>query len=395
MPRVRKQALPSALKAHGAKGVRLKTAAPPSGLDSEHAETLLGYPTTVCPVFAEGPTSSFFEVQNQPVHEAGASPRKDARSQSTSNQRHCGQSSRVRLVWREGTDIPVGVFYQEMSGDAYEIDISSMEQTHVASGCLRKVRLDKPSTWRFSKQGGGWGTYPRDVSTELNRVFLARKYGLNKDKMGSDSSGGIMTESVGSTVSTPSKGAPLAGQSMASLLEFFSTFPDHSLTEGFAISAREHLLSVVETEPSEIGSAATLLLMLAQRQGVTCDASHVRHAGLVVGSMRLLQAVLLSAPGLWLVGEDLFNKRYPKLRIQEESRKNCIRCLLARGMLLGSNENVPSSKLLRKIETDAEPLWAGRCLSSMMRSCPLIPDTLRSRVLTYLGNETEGWLATE
>merc|ERR1719420_788032 len=88
------------------------------------------------------------------------------------------------------------------------------------------------------------------------------------------------------------------------------------------------IFSSEEAKGSEIGAAASLLSTLASHQGLTCDVTHARHAGLVIGSMRLLRAVLASAPGLRLVGEDIFNKRYPKLRIQDEGRKNCIRCLL-------------------------------------------------------------------
>ena len=106
--------------------------------------------------------------------------------------------------------------------------------------------------------------------------------------------------------------------------------------------------------------------------------------------MHLLRAVLASAPGLSLAGEDIFNRRYPKLRMQDEGRKNCIRCLLSRGMVLGTNDHLPQSKLLRKIEMDAEPLWAERCLDSMMRDCPKLPETIRTRILIYLDLDDEG-----
>merc|ERR1712196_212544 len=95
------------------------------------------------------------------------------------------------------------------------------------------------------------------------------------------------------------------------------------------------------------------------------------------------------------MGEDIFNKRYPKLRIQDEGRKNGIRCLLARGMVLGTNDRLPQSKPLRKIEMDAEPLWAERCLASIMHDYPQLPESIRTRILSWLGLDDEEKVETD
>merc|ERR1712228_784805 len=98
----------------------------------------------------------------------------------------------------------------------------------------------------------------------------------------------------------------------------------------------------------------------------------------MAGSMRLLRVVLASAPGVDLVGQDIFDKKYPKLRVDDIGRKDCLRCLLARGMRLGSRDNAPQSKLVQKIEADATPSWEKRFLDSMMLAYPLLPELVRA-----------------
>merc|ERR1711879_712181 len=131
--------------------------------------------------------------------------------------------------------------------------------------------------------------------------------------------------------------------------------------------ARELLFSAAEAATlSEVGRFVNLLLSFASRHGMRCDAGCARRAGLVVGSMRFLQAVFSTTPELCLIGEEVFDKKYPKLSLQDEGRKNCVRCLLARGMILGNRNFVPTSKLLRKVDADAEAAWVQRCLQSIM-----------------------------
>merc|ERR1712187_121561 len=101
--------------------------------------------------------------------------------------------------------------------------------------------------------------------------------------------------------------------------------------------------------------------------------------------MRLLQAVLDSTPDISLVGLDVFDRKYSKLRIQDAGLKNCIRSLLARGMHLGSQDRPPHSKLLRKIEADAEPLWVQRWLDAMLVACPHLPESVGDRIWELLG----------
>lgn len=337
------------------------------------------------------------------LHNVKRSSRRDgehsvARSYATMSQRRGGhklQSSHLAHIWKEGFELPMGVWYQDGAGDSYEVHVVRMEQTHVESGSVRKIRREKPAVWRFFKRGGNWGTYPRDVCIELDRVFLAnsKRKTFWHGHEDADISQKASSTPLASTSAlplgvTPSAG-DFAGKSLVSVHEMVLSAPDHSLSAQDVDAACDLLFSSAEDRPAERIIAANLLLALASHHGLTCNVTHARHAGLVIGSMCLLQAVFASTPSLCLVGEDVFNRRYPKLRMQDEGRKNSIRCLLARGMSLGSNDRPPHSKLLRKIEADAEPRWAERCLDGMMRICPQLPESIRSRVLAWLGIEED------
>merc|ERR1712232_713464 len=54
--------------------------------------------------------------------------------------------------------------------------------------------------------------------------------------------------------------------------------------------------------PRTSAVAAELIKQLAQRQGLRCSPADARKAGLVIGSMALLQAVLASEPSMQLMG---------------------------------------------------------------------------------------------
>jgi len=96
----------------------------------------------------------------------------------------------------------------------------------------------------------------------------------------------------------------------------------------------------------------------------------------------LLREVLRSDAALALTGLEVFDQRYPSLKLNVPGRKNAIRSLLARGMTLGAH--APASKLLRKIEADSIPLWEEKCLEAMMNACPLMPERARDQVRSFL-----------
>merc|ERR1711879_378176 len=154
--------------------------------------------------------------------------------------------------------------------------------------------------------------------------------------------------------------------------------------------ARELIFATAEVVTfREIGRITNLLLSFASRHGMRCDVGCARRAGLVVGSMRLLWAVFNTTPELCLIGEDVFDKKYPKLSLQDEGRKNCVRCLLARGMILGNRNYVPTGKLLRKVEADAEAAWVRKWLEAMLVVCSQLPQLVIDRIRGFLGLDVE------
>eukprot|EP00927_Polykrikos_kofoidii_P072853 TRINITY_DN68934_c0_g1_i1.p1 TRINITY_DN68934_c0_g1~~TRINITY_DN68934_c0_g1_i1.p1 ORF type:complete len:481 (-),score=44.74 TRINITY_DN68934_c0_g1_i1:29-1471(-) len=297
-------------------------------------------------------------------------------------------SSRVSLIRSESQDLPSGVHYEANVGESYDVDVKRMIQTHVESGSMRKVRREKPGLWRFDKRGSTWGVYPPEVSIELDRIFLRLGRG-----------GGSWDRREVPDKSTPTARSPLAvpqsaidplGFSIASIAELNEIVVRDSLSPEALSVACELLFSAAEAGSLvEIGQAAALLSEFSARHELSCDVSFARRAGLVVGSMCLLRAVFTSTPELSLVGEDIFDKKYPKLSLQNLGRKNCVRCLLARGMKLGDTNCVPHGKLLRKVEADAEPAWARRWLDSMLLAFPELPETAVGRVWELLGLSEE------
>merc|ERR1712232_1039252 len=107
--------------------------------------------------------------------------------------------------------------------------------------------------------------------------------------------------------------------------------------------------------------------MLSQHGNLRCTLDDVRRAGLLVGSIAMLQLVLASNSKIQLQGMPIFDRRYPgQFKLNEVGRKRCLKAMLARGAVLGPPNLLPSSKLLRKIEADAMAEWARRYLDSMV-----------------------------
>merc|ERR1712187_819883 len=116
--------------------------------------------------------------------------------------------------------------------------------------------------------------------------------------------------------------------------------------------------------------------------GLRCTPAEARHAGLVIGSMNLLRAVILSDPSMQLSGIEIFDRKFPGLKVNERGRKNGIRSLLARGMTLG--QHAPASKVLRKIEDDSLPLFASRFFAAMLQAYDFLPEQVVRRISMFL-----------
>lgn len=131
--------------------------------------------------------------------------------------------------------------------------------------------------------------------------------------------------------------------------------------------------------------ALNILRRLVEVHGYQCDAADARSAALLVGSLALLQLVLVSNPALSVVGMDVFDRRYPgQFKLNAEGRKHCLKALLARGAQLGDKLVVPGSKLLKKIEADAYGAWIETYFRSLHQAGLQFPCNVEDRVRSFL-----------
>lgn len=132
-------------------------------------------------------------------------------------------------------------------------------------------------------------------------------------------------------------------------------------------------------------TAHRLLAVLVMRHAFKCSVDDARRSALIVGSMAVLQLVVLSDPMLQFHGLELFDKKYPgHVKLADAGVKSCIKAMLARGARLGQEGIVPSSKLLRKIEADALPLWVQLFWRSVAAAGLDVPDHVQGVVEAFL-----------
>jgi len=256
-------------------------------------------------------------------------------------------------------------------GIAFQVDVSSMLQRDAATGQLVKVRRLKPGCWsvkKGSQKSNGWTPYPMELCMELERIYT----GLlgNAACVGEESWECSAQPTLGSV------------RSLEALLEHESSLAPGEMVPGDAATVGDVVLEEAAQDPSKRFLAARLITLLARRQSLRCTPADARKAGLIVGSMVLLKAVMTSAPHMNLIGTEVFDQKYSGMKLNERGRKNGVRSLLARGMSLGSH--APSSKLLRKIEADSVPLFEARLFDAMMRAYPAMPEHIVMRIKAFL-----------
>jgi len=99
------------------------------------------------------------------------------------------------------------------------------------------------------------------------------------------------------------------------------------------------------------------------------------------GQVEALRLVVCRGPQVQLKGHDIFDRRYPGFVLTEE-HKRCIKIMLARGARLG--KFAPSSKLLRKVESDTLLLWTNRFLHSLLLSGVVLPDHVQEHIVQFI-----------
>lgn len=275
---------------------------------------------------------------------------------------------RVLPIGCEGHSGPCGVHYVSSDGNAVEIDLRTMRQTDPETGISREVRRIKPNDWRVQTDSRKWSRYPNEVCRELDILQLG-------------------VEEPARERPQPVKAcdvAPVHGEALAEALQLQRSAKPMAMAAEEVSRAKQLAFEACASELRLVRQSVELLRELTHRQNLQCTVADARQAAVLIGSMVLLQVVLLSNPTMQLMGEEVFDQRYPSLKLNTTGRKNTVRALLARGMKLGSH--APSSKLLRKIEADSIPLWEERYLDAMMDAMPELPERVRDHIKSFLSS---------
>jgi len=257
-------------------------------------------------------------------------------------------------------------------GVSFQVDVRRMEQQDVSTGQTVKVQRSKHGSWfvkKSSQKSGGWMPYPTDLSQRLEEVYMSI----------------VPLEEAPAKLVSPS----LANDAEEGAEELVCAVAERekSLAMGemgqLEVSEALHLVFEKVAEQGRcFQAAARLIVQLSQRQGLRCGPEEARRAGLVIGSMMLLQAILATNPAMQLFGFEVFDQKYTGIKLNQTGRKNGIRSLLARGMCLGGY--TPSSKLLKKIEADSSPLWQSRFCEALQQSFLFLPDPVMLRIRGFM-----------
>lgn len=304
-----------------------------------------------------------------------------------------GLSGSVVLLRREDEELPSAVRWEASICECYDVDVAKMVVTDRSTGSTRNIRREKLGSWRYSKRGPSWGVFPGEVSVELERIYLTRI----RNSLASASQripraeqrkriAGTTTEQESLLAGLLPGARDLHEVSLGLVCELELTSATGSISAEACRAMCDLALRIAAAResPADAANAAVLINRPRMRHGPCCAVGDARHAGLLVGRLQLIRAVLASAPNLEMAGEEVFDRKYPTLRVDDIGRKDRIRCLLARGMRLGNKAHVPHSKLLRKLEADGDALWSARYLDAMMAAHHCIPEQTRLRIQSYL-----------
>lgn len=264
----------------------------------------------------------------------------------------------------EGREKAAVLKFTSHSGSRYEVDLRTMIQLNVETGKKRAVQRKKRNCWLYKTDSRGWQAYPADFTCQLERV--SARLGFH---------------SVSGEPPSPDEGC--STHEMQALLDTALQADPGSMAAADVAGMLGAAFEAATRGPQEVGMAVRLIGQLAQQQGLRCGLVDARRVGLILGSMSLLQAVLASDAAMVLAGAEVYDQKYPSLQMNVVGRKNAIRCLLARGMVLGAA--APSGKLLKKLEADAAPLWSARFLDALLKTWPQMPDMVVVRINSFLG----------
>jgi len=184
-----------------------------------------------------------------------------------------------------------GVRYNLRSGATFEVNILTMTQTNQETGNTRKVERRGAGDWCVQGAGqrqGRWNeAFPASVVAELERVYL----GLPEPS------------SVEAKLEPPQSGA------LEEILQKECCSAHGDMAPEAVLEAKRLAFDAATRDRRLITKSVKVLAQLASRQSLRCTPADARCAGLIIGSMAILQVVLQSNPAMCLVGEEIFDQR--------------------------------------------------------------------------------------
>jgi len=275
-----------------------------------------------------------------------------------------------------------------------------MYQRNDSSGRRREVRRTEGSgvVWIFNSEqrvGQGaprWTPFSMCVQRKLEEVFQRLKADgdllIEAESLASHEC--IITDIIAHSSQSPDRSAPSEPSNVhQQKLNLDDTVAlVHQAPCTLSADQSRHACDSALAPGTDPRVSYRIMQPLVMKHHFRCSIDDVRKAALFVGSMSVMHLVLASAPDLQLVGESIFDKRYPGIKINGENGcKNCLKALLARGARLGDPNNIPTSKLLRKIEADALNPWADRYLLSLSHAGVELPDNVQAVVRTFIASQ--------
>eukprot|EP00933_Yihiella_yeosuensis_P020180 TRINITY_DN16248_c0_g1_i1.p1 TRINITY_DN16248_c0_g1~~TRINITY_DN16248_c0_g1_i1.p1 ORF type:complete len:366 (-),score=73.09 TRINITY_DN16248_c0_g1_i1:191-1195(-) len=297
------------------------------------------------------------------------------------------------------------VIYKACNDIQYKVDVNNMIQKNLSSGTIRTVVRQEgtdtvPSRWYFLKNGNKV-RYPLDVAHGLEDCFRSlrlldssQKTDIEIDDRETLSWTHVLASIDADTFrkiffSSNSTGTEDSEASVAaSTNEVVAEHSPRSLAER-AVSdeaLQEELLEAVlkQSDWSEEDAAEAIRWLVAR--GLKVNTSHCRKAALLHGGLGPLKVLLVEESvdvrGMVLLLPGTSTRDRGSTGWVQRS-KAAIKALIARGALLGDQKSGSKSKLLRRLEEEGEAAWAKRCICSLQRDRPELPDVVTSRIAEY------------
>ncbi|CAE7230187.1 unnamed protein product [Symbiodinium sp. CCMP2592] len=253
---------------------------------------------------------------------------------------------------------PMGEVFQEgcyvrftaQNGETYQVDVSKMRQRNLRTGTERAVTLRGQTGWHFDMNNTrtpdpAWLPYARSLHKILDAAYAS------------------LTDTI-----------PAASEDAGCKVDQAESQQDSKKDEAFdpRAACRDSL--------ARDGAAQAIVEVLSEHPAVEFTIDEARAAAMS-GQVEALRLVLCRGPQVQLKGHDIFDRRYPGFVLTED-HKCCIKIMLARGARLG--KFAPSSKLLRKVESDTLLLWTNRFLHSLLLSGVVLPDHVQEHIVQFI-----------